>query len=141
MIGRPTSLSGRPAAEFHIPATIARVSGRVGASGRVNLFPIAATETTTLLRPGVFVEVRMADTTYRNVFRLPDDALAGGRFVYVVVDERLMRRPVTLAGRVANDILVRGEIADGDRIVARTFPEIGPGLKVNVPSASARITQ
>ena len=79
----------------------------------------------------------MADTTYRDVFRLPDDALDDGRFVYIAVDERLVRRPVSVAGRVGNDILVRGEIADGDRVVARTFPEIGPGLKVDPPSASA----
>ena len=71
-------------------------------------------------------------------FRLPDDALDNGRFVYVVVDERLVRRPVSVAGRVGNDILVRGKIADGDRIVARTFPEIGPSLKVNAPTGSVR---
>ena len=144
VIGRPASIvwetGGR---NFTFPATIARVSGLVSsASGGVNLFArLQATDTTTLLRPGVFVEVRMADTTYRDVFRLPDDALDGGRFVYVAVDERLVRRSVTIAGRVGNDILVRGEIADGDRVVARTFPEIGPGLKVNVPSASARNTK
>ena len=141
VIGRPASVvwqtGGR---DFTFPATIARVSGRVSsASGGVNLFArLQATDTTTLLRPGVFVEVQIADTPYRNVFRLPDDALDSGRFVYVVVDERLVRRPVSVAGRVGNDILVRGKIADGDRIVARTFPEIGPSLKVNVPTGSVR---
>ena len=144
VIGRPSTVVWQTGGRnFAFPATIARVSGLVtSASGGVNLFArLQATDTSTLLRPGVFVEVRMADTTYRNVFRLPDDALADGGYVYVAVDERLVRRPVTVAGRVGNDILVRGEIADGDRIVARTFPEIGPGLKVNVPSASARNIQ
>lgn len=144
VIGRPASIVWQTGGRnFTFPATIARVSGLVSsASGGVNLFArLQATDTTTLLRPGVFVEVRMADTTYRNVFQLPDDALEDGRFVYIAVDERLVRRRVTVAGRIGNDILVRGEIADGDRIVARTFPEIGPGLKVNVPSASARNTR
>ena len=101
VIGRPASVvwqtGGR---DFTFPATIARVSGRVSsASGGVNLFArLQATDTTTLLRPGVFVEVQIADTPYRNVFRLPDDALDNGRFVYVVVDERLVRRPVSVAG-------------------------------------------
>ena len=141
VIGRPASVVWQTGGRnFTFPAVIARVSGLVtSASGGVNLFArLQATDTTTLLRPGVFVEVGMADTTYRNVFRLPDDALDDGRFVYVAVDERLVRRMVSVAGRVGNDILVRGEIADGDRVVARAFPEIGPGLKVNVPSASAR---
>ena len=144
VIGRPASVVWQTGGRnFTFPATIARVSGLISsASGGVNLFArLQATDTTTLLRPGVFVEVGMADTTYRNVYRLPDDALDDGRFVYVVVDERLVQRPVTVAGRVGNDILVRGEIADGDRIVTRTFPEIGSGLKVNVPSASALNTR
>ena len=144
VIGRPASVVWQTGSEnFTFPATIARVSGRVSStSGGVNLFArLQATDTTTLLRPGVFVEVRMADTTYPDVFRLPDDALIDSQFVYVAADERLMRRPVTVAGRVGNDILVRGEIADGDQVVARTFPEIGPGLKVSVLSVSARDTQ
>ena len=132
--------SGR---DFVFPARIARVSGRVSSSsGGVNLFAVLnETAIDTLLRPGVFVEVRIDDTPFKDVFRLPDDALVDGKYVYVVVSERLERRAVTVAARVGNDILVRGKIANGDKIVARTFPEIGPGLKVNVPASSARVTQ
>jgi len=144
VIGKPASVvwktSGR---NFTFPAKIARVSGLVSsASGGVNLFAsLAATTTKTLLRPGVFVEVQITDRPFKDVFRLPDDALHSERYVYVVVNERLERRAVQVAGRVGNDILVRGNIANGDKVVARTFPQIGPGLKVNIPAASARNTQ
>ena len=46
---------------------------------------------------------------------------------------------------VDGDLYIAGanlnQAMHGDRVVARTFPEIGPGLKVNVPSASARKIQ
>ncbi len=144
VIGKPAAVvwktSGR---NFLFPAEIARVSGRVSSvSGGVNLFArLASTTIKTPLRPGVFVEVQITDRPFEKVFRLPDDALHDGRYIYVVVDERLERRAVQIAGRVGNDILVRGKIVDGDKVVARTFPEIGPGLKVNVPASSARNTQ
>lgn len=131
--------SGR---NFSFPAKIARVSGWVTSdTGGVNLFAkLDPTTSETLLRPGVFVEVRITDRPFKNVFRLPDDAVHGGTLVYVVENERLARRKVTVVGRVGNDVLVRGNIENGDKVVARTFPEIGPGLKVSVPSSSARNT-
>ena len=52
--------------------------------------------------------------------------------VYVVVDGRLAARTVEIVGRSGNDVLVRGAIKDGERIVAETFPEIGPGVKVEI---------
>ncbi len=142
VVGRPVSVVWRTGGRsFVFPAAIARVSDLVSsASGGVNLFArLRATDTSTLLRPGLFVEIEMADKTYRDVYRLPDDALHEDRFVYVVDgDQRLARRDVTVAGRVGNDILVHGHVADGERIVARIFPEIGQGLKVDVPTGSVQ---
>ncbi len=142
VIGRPVSVVWRTGGQsFAFPAAIARVSDLVSStSGGVNLFArLRATDTSTLLRPGLFVEIEMVDTTYRDVYRLPDDALHEDRFVYVVDGgQRLVRREVTVAGRVGNDILMRGPVADGERIVARIFPEIGHGLKVDVPTGSVQ---
>jgi len=121
--------------DFTFPARIVRVSGSVSqASGGVNLFArLDATDTDTLLRPGVFVEVSITDTPFEDVIRLPDDAVEDGRQVYVVVDGRLETRLIEIAGRVGNDVLVRGDVAQGEQVVARIFPEIGPGVKVEVP--------
>jgi len=141
VIGKPATVVWKTSGKnFTFPAKIARVSGQVtSASGGVNLFAqLQSTNSQTLLRPGVFVEVRIIDLPFKNVFRMPDDAVHSGRLIYVVKNERLVRRKVMIVGRVGDDVLVRGDIENGDKIVARTFPEIGPGLKVNVPASSAR---
>ena len=141
VIGKPATVVWKTSGkDFTFPAQIARVSGRVTSdSGGVNLFAqLEPTSSKTLLRPGVFVEVRITDLPFKDVFRLPDDAVHGGQLIYVAKNERLVRRKVTIVGRVGDDVLVRGDINNGDKIVARTFPEIGPGLKVNVPASSAR---
>lgn len=134
--------------EFRFSATIERVSARVTANqGGVNLYArIDKVSTKTILRPGVFVDVVIDDRAYEKVFVLPDEAVetldskpgaalqladtSNRRRVYVVQDGRLVTREVDIVGRSGNDVLVRGGIKAGDRIVAETFPEIGPGVKV-----------
>jgi multidrug efflux system membrane fusion protein len=139
---------------FKFPAIIRRVSGSVSSeAGGVNLYAqLVGIEIKTLLRPGVFVQVSISDTSYKNVFRLPDDALEDGTKIYIVkkvavkkkkngggsamtpnTELRLVRRKVAIVGRVGNDVLVRGDLKAGERVVSRTFPEIGPGLKVSIP--------
>ena len=143
LVSRPVTVLWRTRdRDIRYSAVIERVAAGVSnASGGIDLFArLHETDTATLLRPGVFVEIAMADATYRDVYRLPDEAFHDGRFVYVVVDDRLARREVTLAGRIGIDILVRGRIEDGDRIVTRTFPEIGPGLRVGLPRGSGHDT-
>ena len=56
----------------------------------------------------------------------------GGDTVYAVVEGRLEPRPVALLARVGNDVVVSGGLAEGERIATTRFPEIGPGVKVQV---------
>lgn len=69
---------------------------------------------------------------YRNVLRLPDSALGANDTVYVIQKGRLSPRRVKVLRRVAKDVLVRAEIPNGTQIVTTQFPEIGPGLRVEV---------
>jgi multidrug efflux pump subunit AcrA (membrane-fusion protein) len=116
------------------PSVIDRLSARIDtASGGVDLYALidgAGFESP--LRPGAFVEIEMPDRLYRNVARLPGSAVHAGRRVYVVRDGRLEERFVEVAARTGADVLVRGDIAGGERIVITRFAEIGPGLKVEV---------
>jgi RND family efflux transporter MFP subunit len=133
---------------FRYQAVIERISGQVASdSGGVVLYArIKGTDLDTVLRPGVFVQVVIADRVYNNVYRLPDEALVGTNTVYIAVKQkpaapakagkkqkpvwRLAKRLVKVVGRQGNDILVQGKINPGDRVVSSTFPEIGPGAKV-----------
>ena len=119
---------------FPFRAVVQRAGGMVDAtSGGVTVYArIDPAASAVPLRPGAFVEVSIPDRVYRGATRLPETALVGGDTVYAVVEGRLEPRPVTLLARVGNDVVVSGEIADGERIATTRFPEIGPGVKVQV---------
>ena len=133
--GRPVEVTWRAGSRnFPFRAVIQRADGEVdAASGGVRVYARIEQEAARVpLRPGAFVEVRIPDRVYRGATRLPETALVGGDTVYAVVDGRLEPRPVELLARVGNDVVVSGGIADGERIATTRFPEIGPGVKVQV---------
>jgi len=119
---------------FTFPAVIERSASQVDAnSGGVDLYArIANTNAETVLRPGVFVEVIIEDRAYAKVVRLPASALHGGGRVYAVVDGRLRARTVEVVARAGNDVLVRGALKPGERILTTRFAEIGAGVRVEV---------
>ena len=133
--GRPVEVTWRAGSRnFPFRAVIQRADGEVdAASGGVRVYArIEDAGARVPLRPGAFVEVRIPDRVYRGATRLPETALVGGDTVYAVVEGRLEPRPVALLARVGNDVVVSGGIADGERIATTRFPEIGPGVKVQV---------
>ncbi len=142
LISSPQGLEGRPvdivwragSRSFSYRAVIGRVDGRFdAASGGVTVYALLADAGAGApLRPGAFVEARIPDRIYRQAARLPETALVGEDTVYAVVGDRLEPRLVELLARVGNDVVVVGEIADGERVAATRFPEIGPGVKVRV---------
>ena len=133
--GRPVEVTWRAGSRnFPFRAVIQRADGEVdAASGGVRVYArIEDAGARVPLRPGAFVEVRIPDRVYRGAARLPETALVGGDTVYAVVEGRLEPRPVALLARVGNDVVVSGGIAEGERIATTRFPEIGPGVKVQV---------
>ncbi|MFQ5785033.1 MAG: efflux RND transporter periplasmic adaptor subunit [Alphaproteobacteria bacterium] len=134
--GRPAQviwqIGDRP---FVFDAVIERVAGEIDSeSGGVDLFAtIRDACIDSDLRPGAFVEVRVAEQTYKNVVRLPESALHDGDTVYVVIDDHLVPRRVEMVARSGVYVLVRGDLVPDDRVVTTRFPEIGPGLRVKTP--------
>ncbi len=131
--GRPARVIWRVGERtFVYDAVIERIASRIDSqSGGIGLYArIRRTGLDSVLRPGAFVRVEVPDKTYRQVVRLPEDALHQGGIVYVAADGRLEARKVAVAVRVEGDVLVSGDLADGEAVVITRFPEIGPGLKV-----------
>ena len=114
------------------PARIVRIGAEIDATlGGIEI--TASVEPSALdqgLRVGAFVEVRVPDVLYTDVFQLPAQALSEGQYIYVIRDERLVRVAAQAQGRIGDEILVRAEVDEGESIVARVFAGIGPGLKV-----------
>lgn len=79
---------------------------------------------------GAFVAIAIEDRLYRDAARIPATALYGTSTVYVVRDERLDAREIVILGRAGSDLLVRGELSQGERILVSRITEIGEGLKV-----------
>ena len=122
-------------------AVVERVGARIAAAkGGVDVYArltdsALKSASDKALRPGAFVEVSLPDRAYSDVVKVPQTALheeAGGSTIYVVKDFRLEPRAVEVAARVADNLLVRGNLRDGDMVVTTEFPGIGPGIRVDV---------
>ena len=88
------------------------------------------------IRPGAFVEVRVPDILYADVFALPDTALFGDR-VYVNVGGKLEARPVEVAAFADDRVLVRSGIEGGDRVLTTRITEVAEGLAVREEGEAA----
>ena len=82
------------------------------------------------VRVGAFVEVRVPDRKYEGVLRLPSSALYNSSKIYVIEKGRLAERKVEVVGRFEGDVLVRGEVKPGERIVRTRLTRPGDGLRV-----------
>jgi len=114
------------------PAIIERIGGEIdAASGGVRAYAsVGGGADGVPLRPGAFVEVVLADQLLKGAVVLPESALHQGHTVYVESGGRLEARAVTMLLRAGAEIFVRGDLADGERVVVTRFAEIGPGLLV-----------
>jgi len=99
-------------------------------AGGINLYAqLEGLTRNSLLRPGIFVEIYFTGKLQKQVMRLPETALHGDK-VYVILGDRLTEKKVEVVLKSGTDILVKGEIANGDKVVVTRLSEIGPGLKV-----------
>ncbi len=117
---------------FTYPAVIERIGARISsATGGVEVYArIKDPAKPVPLRPGAFVEIEVPDTKFEGVFRLPPTALYNGDTLYVIEDERLVPRKVRVVGGIEHDLLVDGNVRDGDRVITTRISTPGRGVKV-----------
>ncbi len=114
------------------PATVTRVAPQAAAGG-FEIFASLPDDATRpdVLRPGIFIEVAMADQLYEDAVLLPPDALYENS-VFLIVDERLRRVPVTVRAFAAEGVVVAGEIPDGARVLASRLSGASDGRLVDI---------
>ena len=86
-----------------------------------------------LLRPGMFVEARLATERRAKAILIPEDAimpLEGSDFVWVVADGTVSRRPVTLGVRSPGTVEVREGLAAGEQVVVGGLQRLFEGAPV-----------
>jgi len=84
------------------------------------------------LRPGAFVELRVPDTQFENVARLPSAAVFSGDTVYVISAGKLAARKVDIVSTSGDDVLVRGNIKPNEKIMSTRLSLPGDGVRVRV---------
>jgi RND family efflux transporter MFP subunit len=119
-------------------AVIERVGAEIeSTTGGVDLFSVIDTGgEQTDLRPGAFVSVMLMDKVYADTLEAPDTALYGEDSVFIVRDERLVKRKIHVVGFTGTNVLFRIDeqhpIVEGDLIVITQIREGGEGSKVSV---------
>ncbi len=87
------------------------------------------------LRPGAFVEVRVPDTEFKKVASLPSTAVFNGDTVFVVKDGKLAARKISIVSTSGSNVLVRGTLEAGDKIMITRLSLPGDGVRVKEASA------
>ncbi len=118
----PLSYKGRIA---RIGANVSSEAGGVQVYARVDN-PAAGVG----LRPGAFVEVSVPDTSFSKVARLPSTAIFDGDTVYVVNQGVLASRKVSIVATSGPDVLVRGPLEQGDKVMITRVSLPGDGVRV-----------
>jgi len=135
LIGRALDVVWRLGADERVfSAQLARIGAEIDpALGGIELYATLAPDASARgLRAGAFVEIRIPDVVYRDVYRVPAKALATDGEIYTVVDERLVAVAVEVVRKTGDDVLVRGALDPAHPVVARIFAGIGPGLRAQV---------
>jgi RND family efflux transporter MFP subunit len=130
--GRPAKVLWRAGAKtMSFEARLDRTGAVIDtASGGVDIYArLENRELARTLRAGAFVELRIADRQYKNVVRLPEAALVGGKQIFVIEAGRIAVREVALVARIGNDVLLRGEFKPDDLAITIQHVELGPGLR------------
>ena len=115
-------------------AKIERVAAQISAqSGGVQVYArIVDPLRPVIIRAGAFVEVMVPDRLYESVVQLPQTSLYGGNKVYVVKDGVLQEREVALVSMTGKDILVTGDLNQGEEVLQSRLSTAGEGVRVRV---------
>jgi RND family efflux transporter MFP subunit len=141
LVGRKVQVRWNVGAKpFVYDAVIDRVGASVSAAaGGVQVFArITEPADGVGLRPGAFVEVSVPDTRFENVARLPTTAIFESDTVFVVADGKLDARTVEVVTATGEDVLVRGDIRAGEKIMTTRLSLPGDGVRVREIAANGR---
>ena len=114
-----------------VKGTVERAAAVVGEgqSGRL-VYAKLEIGPSTILRPGDFVSVAIAEPELQDVAVLPASAVTGdGRILIVDAESRVEERTVRILRRQGDSVIVAGA-PYGARYITERLPQLGPGVKV-----------
>src|SRR5687767_4743039 len=105
----------------------------VQTESRTILVKASAPNSSRLLKPGMFIEARLATDTRANAIVVPEDAIQPMRsanVVWAVVDGKASRRVVTLGVRSAGMVEIVNGVQAGEIVVVGGLERMGEGAPV-----------
>lgn len=122
-------------------ATVDFVDPRVRLPGRTITVKAVAENPERILKPGMFVEARLATQVRPEALVVPEEAilpLGGTTYVWVITaDGTVDRTEVELGVRVPGRVEVRSGLSAGDRVVTRGHAMLFPGATVRILDEAA----
>ncbi|MFW6089777.1 MAG: efflux RND transporter periplasmic adaptor subunit [Gemmatimonadota bacterium] len=116
--------------------TVDFVDPRVRLPGRTITVKAVVENPERLLRPGMFVEARLATEVRPEALVVPEEAilpLGGTNYVWVITDEGTADRvEVELGVRVPGRVEVRDGVTAGQQVVTRGHARLFPGARVQI---------
>ena len=111
---------------------IVAVDSRVDSSTRAFRARAAIDNSSDKLRPGMAFEIdaSIEKGEYLSVPELSVQWGADGPYVWSASGDRAMRFPVEMVRRVEGRMLIRSDIAEGERVILEGIQSVRPGMKI-----------
>ena len=86
-----------------------------------------------LLQPGMFIEAHLVTAVRPKAVVIPEEAVVptqGADFVWVVAENKVQRRPVTLGVRTPGFVEIAAGVQAGEQVVVGGLEMLQPGMPV-----------
>ena len=80
--------------------------------------------------PGAFVKVNYPIGSLLNVAKLPEEALYEGNTIFIIEEERAIRKTVKIVHKEPGFVYLKGNISNGQKVVISRLAGIGEGIKL-----------
>ena len=118
--------------------TVVAVDSRVDSTTRAFRARVAIDNTADNLRPGMAFEIDAAikKGEFLSVPELSVQWGADGPYVWSANNDRASRSPVEMVRRANGRMLIRGDIAEGERVILEGIQSVRPGMKIKDVNAA-----
>ena len=89
-------------------------------------------QSTSLLRPGMFVAVKIKGIKIDQAFMLPRHVVYPEDVVYTIQDDRLKIKPVHILRNFKDSVIIEKGLADGERIIITPLSSATDGMLVRL---------
>ena len=130
--GRPALIRVENGTTVEAAGTVSVVNSTADAMSKKFRVEVAAANPGLSLRPGTFGTVLFETGVRENVLAVPLAAVVDGKYVFLAVGGKAVRREVTLGLRSGDSVEVTNGLAEGDRVIVAGNFGLADGTAVRI---------